>query len=83
MYIAVCLPLCTLVLFNCLTALCPEMLTLLAKSTQVCCLLAWAGLANRKHRGEIKVWEEREAKVFILLVPFLLDPGLTLAVFLT
>ena len=28
------------------------------------------------------MWEEREVKVFILLVPFLLDPGLTLAVFL-
>lgn len=64
------------------SALCPEMLTLLAKSTQVPCLLAWTGLASRKYRGEIKVWEEREVKVFILLVPFLLDPGLTRAVFI-
>lgn len=43
--------------------------------------LAWTGLANRKHSGEIKVWEERQVKVFILPAPFLLDPGVTLAVF--
>lgn len=60
---------------------CPGMLNLLATSTQIPCLLAWAGLATRPHWGDIRRGQEREVRVFIPLVPSLMDPGLTLFFF--